>query len=325
MALNAIITTMFRDTISAQFIAGRGGDGHVSFGADQKPSGGIGGDGGSIYVEGHTHTYDLGFINPDSVFRAGNGERGGKNNLTGANGEDITIKLPLTTKIYDEEGNLIHTITKDGQRELLLQGGRGGLGNQFFRKAHGKDLYRSTEGKYGEEMHPRLVLELYSDVIFIGLPNAGKSTILNELTNAEAKIGAYPFTTLLPQQGRMGKTTLMDLPGLIEGTAEGKGVGTKFVKHTRSARLVAHLISAENEDLAAAYKLIRDELVNIGDGLSDKPELIILTKTDLVDEKTKKEKIKELKKINKNVVTASSYDFDSLENLKKVFADELKD
>jgi len=98
---------MFRDTISAQFIAGRGGDGHVSFGGDLKPSGGIGGDGGNIYVEGHTHTYDLGFINPDSVFRAKDGERGGKNNLTGANGEDLIIKVPLTTKIYDEEGNLI--------------------------------------------------------------------------------------------------------------------------------------------------------------------------------------------------------------------------
>ena len=315
---------MFRDTISAQFIAGRGGDGHVSFGGDLKPSGGIGGDGGNIYVEGHTHTYDLGFINPDSVFRAKDGERGGKNNLTGANGEDLIIKVPLTTKIYDEEGNLIHTITKDGQRELLLKGGQGGLGNQFFRKAHGRDLYKFGEGKDGERMHPKLVLELYSDIIFIGLPNAGKSTILNELTNAEAKIGAYPFTTLLPQQGRMDKITLMDLPGLIEGTAEGKGVGTKFAKHTRSARIVAHLISIENTDLTSAYKTIRDELVNIGEGLAEKPEIIILTKTDLVDEKTKQAKVKELKKINKNVVTASSYDLDSLENLKKVFADELK-
>ncbi|MEO6729448.1 MAG: GTPase [Candidatus Dojkabacteria bacterium] len=317
---------MFRDTISAQFIAGRGGDGHVSFGADKKPNGGIGGDGGNIYVEGHTHTYDLGFINPDSVFRAKDGERGGKNNLTGANGEDLIIKLPLTTKIYDEEGNLIHEITKDGQRELLLRGGRGGLGNQFYRKAHGKDLYRSQEGKPGQEIHPKLVLELYSDIIFIGLPNAGKSTILNELTNAEAKIGAYPFTTLIPQQGRMAnKITLMDLPGLIEGTAEGKGVGTKFVKHTRSARIIAHVISAESQDMAADYKTIHDELVNIGDGLSDKPEILILTKTDLLDADTIKAKVKELKKINKNVLTASSYDLDSLEKLTKVFEDELKD
>lgn len=316
---------MFRDTITAKFVAGRGGDGHVSFGADKKPSGGIGGDGGSIYLEGSINTYDLGFINRDSVFKAEDGERGGRNNLTGRNGNDLIIGVPLTTKVYDAEGNLIHTISKPGQREMLVQGGRGGVGNRFYKKAHGRDLYRFMEGAVGEEIEPKLVLELHSDIIFIGLPNAGKSTLLNELTNAEAKIGAYPFTTLLPQQGRMDEITLMDLPGLIEGTAEGKGVGTKFVKHTRSARILAHLISAESDDVSRDYKIIRDEIKNIGDNLEDKKELVILTKTDSIEKEAVEKQVKELKKLNKKVVTASSYDDDSLEKLKKVFTDELKE
>ncbi|MEP7103591.1 MAG: GTPase [Candidatus Dojkabacteria bacterium] len=316
---------MFRDLITAKFVAGKGGDGHVSFGADKKPSGGIGGNGGNVYLEGSINTYDLGFINRDSVFKAENGEPGGRNNLTGKNGDDLIIKVPLTTKVYDEEHNLLFTISKPEQRELLLEGGLGGLGNRFYKKAHGRDLYRFQTGKIGQEVEPTLELELFSHIIFIGLPNAGKSTLLNELTNAEAKIGAYPFTTLLPQQGRMNEITLMDLPGLIEGTAEGKGVGTKFVKHTRSARILAHLISAESDDVTRDYKIIRGEIKNIGDGLDEKKELIILTKVDQVTEEVKNEKIRELKKLNKEVFAASSYDNDSLEKLKKVFTDELKE
>lgn len=310
---------MFRDKVRAKFTAGKGGDGHVSFGADKKPSGGIGGDGGNVFLEGSLGVYDLGFINNDDKFQAENGVNGGKKNLTGKNGEDIVIKVPLTTKVYDQEHNLIFSISKDGQRERLLAGGRGGLGNQFYRKAHGRDLYRFTPGNDGQTGTFLLELELNSEIIFIGLPNAGKSSIMKEITNADAKVGAYPFTTLIPQLGRLDKITLMDLPGLIEGTAYGKGLGTKFLKHTRSAKIIAHFISLESDDLMRDYETIRKELKELGEELPEKKEIIVLTKSDSLDKEKVTAAKKLFKKITKDVLVVSIYDDSSLEDLKKLF------
>jgi GTP-binding protein len=311
---------MFRDEINIRFKSGRGGDGHVSFGIDKKPDGGIGGDGGSIYVEGAQNEYDLSHLKAFQLFEGGNGEHGGKNHIKGATGKDVILKLPLTTQIYDLQGNLMMTIDKIGERKKLVNGGRGGLGNHFYKKAHGVDLYRFTHGNPGEELECKLKLELYSDVIFIGLPNAGKSSVLRELTNADAKVGAYPFTTLIPQQGRMDGLTLMDLPGLIEGTHYGKGVGTRFVKHTKSARLIAHFISSESQDIKADYKVIREEIEKLGDDLSNKKEVIILTKKDLVSSEKLKELEAEIKSLKKTYTTVSVYDLDSLDNLRDILS-----
>lgn len=307
---------MFRDEINLRFKSGKGGDGHVSFGIDKKPDGGIGGDGGSVYIEGAQNEYDLSHVKAFQLFEGGTGEHGGKNHIKGANGKDVVVKVPLTTQVYDLDGNLMMTIDKVGERKLIVPGGRGGLGNHFYKKAHGVDLYRFTHGIPGQEIECKLKLELFSDIIFIGLPNAGKSSVLKELTNADAKIGAYPFTTLIPQQGRMDGLTLMDLPGLIEGTHYGKGVGTKFVRHTKSARLIAHFISCESEDIVSDYNTIRSEIEKLGEDLGNKNEVVILTKTDLVSKEKLATIEAKLKKLTKKYISISVYDTERLEDLR---------
>jgi len=314
---------MFKDKTKVKFIAGRGGNGQVSFGLNYRPMGGNAGNGGDVYLIGDAKLYDFKYIKNDYVFSAENGEHGGNNGITGADGKDLVFKVPLTTNVYDLNNNLIFTIETDGEKKLLAKGSRGGLGNQHFRKGGFLTLRKHTNGLAGEELEIIIELELLSDIIFIGLPNAGKSSILKSLTNADAKIASYAFTTIDPQLGRMDGLTLMDLPGLIEGTFEGKGLGTKFAKHTRKARLAAHFVSLENEDLFEAYNTIRKELKNIDEDLYNKPELVILTKHDVFDDPKKLDaKVKEFKKKlgkGKEVIVTSVIDDESLEKLKEKF------
>jgi GTP-binding protein len=310
-----------KDQQKLKFVAGRGGDGAVHFGPmERRPEGGDGGKGGDIYLEGTTNLYDLSYIKRDSTIEAEQGERGGKKNMTGRDGKDIVFKVPLVTIVFDDHRNEILRIEKPGEKKLLLRGGMGGLGNYYFRAGQRFTLEKSTPGRPGEELSAFLELRFRADVIFIGFPNAGKSSILNELSNANSKVAPYAFTTLDPILGTTDeRIILMDLPGLIEGTFEGKGLGVSFKKHAETAKILAHFVSLEAEDVVANYKKMRDELTNISNVLSSLPEVIVLTKSDLVDKTRIDESIKKLKKFNKEILVTSAYDFDSLEVLRSKF------
>ncbi len=308
---------MFKDKVRIKLVAGDGGNGHVSYFLGRKPYGGIGGDGASVYLEGSVNAYDLRAIQPDSTIKAENGENGGDNNSTGRFGEDLILKVPLTTHVKDGQGNIIVSLSKHGQRELLAKGGRGGLGNFFYRTKGLDKLDRADPGKPGGELNVFLDLELQSDVLLIGFPNAGKSSLLNEITRATSKVAPYAFTTLYPQLGMLDGIVIMDLPGLIEGTHEGKGLGTNFVKHTKSAKVLAHVLSLESGDLLNQYKTMRTELEAISPNLFAKPEVIVLTKSDLVTPENIKTAMKSLKKLKRPILVCSVFDFDSLEQLKQ--------
>lgn len=286
----------FTDTTTVTCKAGRGGNGVIAFDINKKPTGGDGGLGGDIYFIGDENCYDLSHLVNGLTVKGNNAENAiiKNKNETGRSAEDVVVSVPLTTRVLDENGEQIFYITEHGQKELICKGGARGRGNHYFsNKIHREGRYKSTKGKPGEIKKVSLILELYSDVIFIGYPNAGKSSLLNELTNAHVKVASYEFTTLKPQLGRLDGKVLMDLPGLIQGTYEGKGLGNSFVKHTKTARLLLHTISMENEDCWETYVSMWDELNNIDKVLEkdkyidkrlcDKKELIVLTKHDLVD------------------------------------------
>ncbi len=315
---------MFKDKIKIRAKAGKGGDGIVSMGPFRKSDGGDGGKGGDLYFVGSRSRYDFRHLRYDNLYKADNGVNGGKNQLTGADGKDLEIEVPLATVVYNEFNEVIAEITKDQEKKLILTGCRGGRGNYSFRGSREYGNWNKfTYGDEPEEFNLTLELQLESDAIFIGFPNAGKSTILNELTNAEAKVAPYAFTTIDPQKGRLEDFTLLDLPGLIEGTYEGKGLGTKFVKHTKRTNFVAHFVSFENEDMYDTYKKMRSELKNIDLELFNKPELIILSKRDVTTEDRVKEEIKKFMKYSKDVIAVSFLDNDSMKELREFFLKNL--
>lgn len=307
---------MFKDRVRIKISAGRGGNGVVRFDIDHHPQGGNGGDGGDVYLEGVLGLWDLTKFNHENHYKAEDGDHGGANNKTGAKGSDLILKVPIATVIYNSETNEKVIEITDTKKYLILQGGRGGLGNHYFRKRGFHALEKWTEGMKGQSFFAKFELELMSDIIFIGLPNAGKSSALKNLTNADAKVAPYAFTTLYPQLGRMGNVTLMDLPGLIEGTYEGKGLGKGFVKHTKRSKAIAHFISLENEDLLKSYKTIREELKNLDERLIEMPELIVLTKADIFDKEIVAKAVRTLSNVNKNITIMSVHQEESLKDLR---------
>ncbi len=196
-------------------------------------------------------------------------------------------------------------LLKEGEKVLILKGGRYGLGNEHFKASTNVRPKQTTDGRVGEEADFHVEIKLIVDAGFAGFPNAGKSSLLNALTNAKAKVASYQFTTLEPNLGEMHKFILADIPGLIEGASEGKGLGDKFLRHIKRTKMIIHCISLENEDIKSAYKTIRNELEAYSEELTTKKEIIVLTKTDLVDEKTLAKKIKEAKKLNPDVFSVS--------------------
>jgi GTP-binding protein len=312
----------FVDELTIHISAGKGGDGvyrmrHEKGKEFAGPSGGDGGKGGSVYVVG---SRDLGLLfkyRHEKEFRAEDGEAGKKDSLHGANGDDLTIKFPVGTILTNLQTEETIQILTENEPILILKGGDGGFGNEHFKSSIVQAPTRTTPGYPAEEADFYIELQLLVDVGFAGFPNAGKSSLLNVLTNASAKVGAYEFTTLEPNLGAFHGYILADIPGLIEGASEGKGLGHKFLRHINRTKMIAHLISLENVDVLEAYKTIRHELEMYSDELAQKDEIIILTKTDMVDKAAEEAAVKKLSKLKKPVYTMSIYDDASI----KIFAD----
>ncbi len=313
----------FVDELQVYIKAGHGGKGIVAWKHEKAkdhagPGGGDGGDGGDVYVRAIRNIGLLYKYRHNKEFAAKNGEAGQNWEKKGPKGESITIDLPIGSIITNlETGKVIELLT-DGEEVLLLKGGKGGFGNAYFKGSTNQVPKESTPGLPGEEGRFNIELQLVVDAGFVGLPNAGKSSLLNALTNASAKIGNYQFTTLEPNLGDFYGFILADIPGLIEGASEGKGLGHKFLRHIKRTKVLFHCVSAENEDVVAVYTTIRKELNTYDEELAAKREIIILTKTDAVDAATLKKQKAALQKLTKEkVLTVSIIDEAALITLKK--------
>lgn len=303
----------FVDELKIHMKAGRGGDGVVRWLHEKGkefsgPSGGNGGGGGKVIVTAVSDIAILASYKNRKKFEAEDGEPGSKNSRHGGNGADLDIALPVGSVITNLDTNKKYYLRHIGDTVELLVGGRGGLGNEHFKSSRNVTPMESTEGKDGEEADFYIELELVADVGLIGLPNAGKSSLLNALTNAEAKVGAYQFTTLEPNLGALYEIILADIPGLIEGAADGKGLGVKFLRHIKRTKILLHCISLENEKPIDVYETIRAELGQYGHGLTDKEEIIVLTKTDMVTDEVIQKVTDIFHARNKKVLIVSVYD-----------------
>lgn len=312
---------MIVDEIKIKVSGGKGGDGCVVFDRSkfsQGPSGGNGGNGGNVYFEAVSNLTALNKLRYKKEFLAEDGKNGKAKLLDGAKGKDIIIKVPIGTVVHNFDSRKNIEITEAGERILIARGGRGGKGNWHFRSSTNTTPMEFEMGTGGEQFNLFLELRMIADVGLIGLPSAGKSSILNAITKAEAKVAAYPFTTLEPNLGDYYGLIIADIPGLIEGASAGKGLGTKFLRHIKRTRVLIHCISSESEDLLKDYKIIKEELEKYEKSLTRKKEYVFLTKTDLISEDEKKKKIKELKKISSDVLAISVYDEKSLEKMRKL-------
>jgi len=285
----------FLDQAKIFIRSGAGGAGAVSFRREKfieygGPDGGAGGKGGDIVFEAVPGLNTLIDFRYTQHFRAPRGKGGAGSNRTGAGGNDLIIKVPVGTQILadDEERSVLADFTEAGQQVHFLKGGDGGRGNASYKTSTNRAPRQHQTGWPGEEMWVWLRLKLLADVGLVGLPNAGKSTFINAVTNAQAKVGAYAFTTLRPQLGVVNhkgrEFVVADIPGLIEGAAEGAGVGDRFLGHIERCQLLLHLVDANDADVATSYRVVRDELEAYGEGLADKPSLLVLNKVDMLDE-----------------------------------------
>ena len=307
----------FLDQAKIYVKSGAGGPGAVSFRREKfvefgGPDGGDGGKGGDVVFEAVPGLNTLIDFRYTQHFRAPRGKGGAGSNRTGAGGGDLVVRVPIGTQILadDDERSLITDLTREGQRVVLLKGGLGGRGNASYKSSTNRAPRQHQTGEPGEEMWVWLRLKLLADVGLVGLPNAGKSTFLNSVSNAAAKVGDYPFTTLRPQLGvvrhKGREFVLADIPGLIEGAAEGAGVGDRFLGHVERTRLLLHLIDASSENPVESWRVVRGEIDSYGAGLSGKPEAIALTKVDLLDGKQRAKIVKALEKATGEPVFAVS-------------------
>ncbi len=321
---------MFIDEIQFFAQAGRGGDGVVRWRREKfidkgGPNGGDGGRGGSVFAIAVQDIHLLSKYKHKKSFKADRGDDGAGGSRHGKDGKDLIIELPVGSVITNAESGASVSLDTVGQKELLLKGGFGGFGNEQFKTSINTTPTKATKGKLGEDGHFKIELQLFAEIGLIGLPNAGKSSLLNAVTNAQAKIGSYQFTTLDPNLGDFYGHIIADIPGLIEGASEGKGLGIKFLRHIKRTKTLMHLVSLENEKPLDVYKKIRKELGAYDKSLLEKEEIIVLTKTDVVEdskiiEKTKKE----FEKLGNPILTLSLYDDASVKAFMKELAKLLK-
>ena len=319
----------FLDQAKIYIKAGNGGSGSASFRREKfveygGPDGGDGGDGGSIIVQSDRNLNTLIDFRYAQHFKAQHGKPGSKRNKTGANGEDLILKVPLGTQVYEEDNNtLIFDFTKNKEKYLVASGGKGGLGNVRFKSSTNRAPRKKTNGKLGEEFWIWLQLKVIADIGIIGKPNAGKSSLLAALTRAKPKIANYPFTTINPNLGVSyygGKEiTLADIPGLVEGAHKGVGLGDKFLRHIERCKILLHLIDLSEDDLLNSYKKIKSELSNYDKDLIKKREIIFFNKSDLLDDNEINKKLKEFeKKIKTKYEVISVYSNKDLQKVKKL-------
>jgi GTP-binding protein len=299
----------FLDEAKVYIASGAGGNGCVSFRREKfiefgGPNGGDGGKGGDVVVEAVNGLNTLIDYRYQQHFKAQRGGNGMGKDRAGANGKDVVLKVPIGTQVYEEDGEtLVADLTEVGEPATLAKGGNGGFGNAHFKSSTNRAPRHANPGQPGEERTIRLRLKLIADAGLIGLPNAGKSTFLAAVSAAKPKIADYPFTTLHPQLGVVKvderEFVLADLPGLIEGAHEGAGLGDRFLGHTERCRVLLHLIDGTIEDAGAAYRTVRAELEAYGQGLSEKPEIVALSKADAMTSELVKAQSSKLKKASK--------------------------
>ncbi len=312
----------FLDQAKIFLRSGAGGPGAVSFRREKYieyggPDGGQGGKGGDIIFEAVAGLNTLIDFRYTQHFRAARGKGGAGSNMTGAGAPDLVIKVPVGTQVLadDEERTLLADLTAEGQQVIFLKGGDGGRGNASYKTSTNRAPRQHGTGWPPEEMYVWLRLKLMADAGLVGLPNAGKSTLLNRTTNAVAKVGEYPFTTLRPQLGvvrhKSREFVLADIPGLIEGASEGAGIGDRFLGHVERTRVLIHLVDAAGDDPVEAYEVVRGELGAYGAGLEDKPEVLALSRSDLGEPKALARLAKKLAKVagvEPHVVSAATGD-----------------
>ena len=308
----------FIDRAEIEVEGGKGGDGIVAFRREKYvpaggPAGGNGGKGGSVIFVATQNLQTLLDFQYSRYFKADDGKRGGPNNCTGANGSDRIIKVPCGTVVYDlDSEEIIGDLVTPEQTLIVAAGGKGGLGNRHFLSNNNRAPEYALPGLDGEKRHLRLELKLLAEVGIIGLPNAGKSTLISAVSSARPKIADYPFTTLIPNLGVVRKptgdgTVFADIPGLIEGAHRGIGLGHEFLRHIERTRLLIHLVSLTSEDPIADYQIIQGELAAYGRGLEKRSQILVFNKIDAVDEETIDNYQKQFAKItNAEILTISA-------------------
>ena len=317
----------FLDQVKIYIKAGNGGDGSPSFRREKfiefgGPDGGDGGKGGSVILKAEQNLNTLIDFRYQQHHKAKRGENGAGQNRTGKSGEDLILKVPLGTQVFEEDNKtLIYDFTKISEEFTAAAGGKGGLGNTRFKSSTNRAPRKFTKGTQGEEFTIWLQLKTIADIGIIGLPNAGKSSLLASVTNANPKIANYQFTTLNPNLGVASyddkEITIADIPGLVEGAHKGTGLGIQFLKHIERCKSLLHLIDITSEDLKKSYQQVKNELKKYSNKLTKKKELIVLNKIDLIDEKEVNHIIKDFKKNTKSeVIAVSTFNKSSVSKIK---------